>query len=113
MASPKGGEAPLDQNSVELFKKDEAAISFLNNQQALWKNTVKLSDIDPKTAEYDAIFYVGGHGREFCPPCRPFVLFTVFFCGPILLGQTLKRGFRGKINSFDQVALRPLVHAFY
>jgi putative intracellular protease/amidase len=64
VASPKGGEAPLDPSSVKAFEKDDTSVSFLNNQQSLWKNTVRLADVVPRAGEFDAIFYVGGHGRE-------------------------------------------------
>ncbi|KAJ5197912.1 ThiJ/PfpI family protein [Penicillium cinerascens] len=64
IASPKGGEAPLDPSSVEMFK-DETSVNFLNSQKALWKNTEKLSDMIPRVGEFDAIFYVGGHGPMF------------------------------------------------
>jgi len=62
IASPKGGQPPLDPKSdapdaqteaTERFKKDDAA------QQAL-ASTAKLADID--AAEFDAVFYPGGHG---------------------------------------------------
>lgn len=32
---------------------------------ALWENTEKLSSFLDKVDQFDAIFYVGGHGREF------------------------------------------------
>jgi len=62
LASPKGGQPPLDPKSdepgaqteaTERFKKDPAA------QQAL-AHTVTLDTI--KAADFDAIFYPGGHG---------------------------------------------------
>ncbi|KAH8694042.1 ThiJ/PfpI family protein [Talaromyces proteolyticus] len=65
IASPKGGEAPLDPSSVKMFEKDEISVNFLNNQQALWKNTVRLADFVSRVSEFDAIFYVGGHGPMF------------------------------------------------
>ncbi|OKL57848.1 hypothetical protein UA08_07301 [Talaromyces atroroseus] len=65
IASPKGGEAPLDPSSVEAFKNDPVSAEFLKNQESLWKNTVRLADIVPRTGEFDAIFYVGGHGPMF------------------------------------------------
>jgi hypothetical protein len=43
--------------------KDEISVNFLNTQKALWANTEKLADIIPRVGEFDAIFYVGGHGR--------------------------------------------------
>ncbi|KAJ5119721.1 hypothetical protein N7448_010390 [Penicillium atrosanguineum] len=64
IASPKGGEAPLDPSSVEMFK-DDTSVNFLNNQKALWTKTEKLSDVLPRVNEFDAIFYVGGHGPMF------------------------------------------------
>ncbi|KAK0546359.1 hypothetical protein OC861_003888 [Tilletia horrida] len=69
-ASPKGGEAPLDQSSVEAFKDDEDSKKFLADPEAqkLVKNTVKLSEIDPKGEGYALIFYVGGHGPMFDLP---------------------------------------------
>ncbi|KAJ5692558.1 ThiJ/PfpI [Penicillium macrosclerotiorum] len=65
VASPKGGEAPLDPSSVEMFKSDPVATTFLAEQKALWTNTHKLTDILPRAADFDAIFYVGGHGPMF------------------------------------------------
>ncbi|CRG88264.1 ThiJ/PfpI family protein [Talaromyces islandicus] len=65
IASPKGGEAPLDPASIKMFESDELSVNFYKNQQALWKNTVRLAEIVPKAHEYDAIFYVGGHGPMF------------------------------------------------
>jgi putative intracellular protease/amidase len=62
LASPQGGQPPLDPKSdepgaqtaaTERFKKDPAA------QQAL-AHTVRLDTI--KAADFDAIFYPGGHG---------------------------------------------------
>lgn len=63
VASPKGGKAPLDPSSAAKFQ-DETSQKFLKEQTALWENTKKLSDIVGKSAEYSAIFYVGGHGRK-------------------------------------------------
>ncbi len=62
LASPKGGQPPLDPKSddpsaqteaTERFKKDPAA------QQAL-AHTVALASV--LAADYDAVFYPGGHG---------------------------------------------------
>ncbi len=62
LASPKGGQPPLDPKSDDAdaqtddtrrFKGDDAA------QRAL-ASTVKLSDV--KAGDFDAIFYPGGHG---------------------------------------------------
>src|SRR5512143_1576824 len=62
IASPKGGQPPIDpksdlpENQTEAmarFKKDEAA------QNAL-AHTVRLADV--KAADFDTVFYPGGHG---------------------------------------------------
>jgi putative intracellular protease/amidase len=62
VASPKGGQPPLDPKSdtpegqtelTQRFKKDKAA-------QAVLASTVKLSDV--KASDYDTVFYPGGHG---------------------------------------------------
>ncbi|MGA7523627.1 MAG: type 1 glutamine amidotransferase domain-containing protein [Acidobacteriaceae bacterium] len=62
LASPKGGQPPIDPKSdlpenqtpaMARFKKDAAA------QKAL-ANTVKLANI--KAEDYDTVFYSGGHG---------------------------------------------------
>jgi putative intracellular protease/amidase/catechol 2,3-dioxygenase-like lactoylglutathione lyase family enzyme len=62
LASPKGGQPPLDPKSdlpenqtpaMTRFKKDAAA------QKAL-ANTVKLAD--QKSEDFDTVFYPGGHG---------------------------------------------------
>jgi putative intracellular protease/amidase/catechol 2,3-dioxygenase-like lactoylglutathione lyase family enzyme len=62
LASPKGGQPPVDPKSDKpenqtpaqvRFKKDAAA------QKAL-ANTVKLADV--KAADFDTVFYPGGHG---------------------------------------------------
>jgi putative intracellular protease/amidase len=62
LASPKGGQPPLDpksdlpENLTELtkrFRTDNAA-------QALLANTKKLADVSAD--DFDAVFYPGGHG---------------------------------------------------
>lgn len=62
LASPQGGQPPLDPQSdvpdaqteaTERFKKDEAA-------QTALANTTKLAEIDADG--FDAVFYPGGHG---------------------------------------------------
>ncbi|KAJ5624206.1 ThiJ/PfpI [Penicillium lagena] len=65
VASPKGGEAPLDPSSVKMFESDPVATTFLAEQKPLWTNTHKLADMVPRASEFDAIFYVGGHGPMF------------------------------------------------
>jgi len=65
VASPAGGEAPLDPSSVEAFQADPASQKFLKTKEALWKNTEKLSSFLGRAGEFEAIFFVGGHGPMF------------------------------------------------
>ncbi|KAJ9138244.1 Class I glutamine amidotransferase-like protein [Coniochaeta hoffmannii] len=65
IASPKGGDAPLDPSSVEMFKSDAVATKFLQEKKALWQNTRKISDFLGKSDEFDAVFVPGGHGPMF------------------------------------------------
>lgn len=62
LASPKGGQPPLDPKSdapdaqteaTERFKQDETA-------QAQLANTLKLADVSAD--DFDVVFYPGGHG---------------------------------------------------
>jgi putative intracellular protease/amidase len=62
LASPKGGQPPIDPKSdlpenqtpaMARFKQDQAAQTALSQ-------TVRLADV--KAEDYDTVFYVGGHG---------------------------------------------------
>lgn len=62
LASPKGGQPPIDPKSdlpenqtsaMERFKKDDAAKKQLSQ-------TVKLADM--RSEDFDTVFYSGGHG---------------------------------------------------
>ena len=59
-ASPKGGEAPVDPNSLDM--SDAGNKLFWENEETrnMTKNTIKLFDC--KSADYDCIFFVGGFG---------------------------------------------------
>ncbi|KAL6876078.1 class I glutamine amidotransferase-like protein [Trichoderma longibrachiatum] len=65
VVSPKGGAAPLDPSSVELSKEDAVSVSFLENQKSLWENTLPLKQFVGRSADFDALFYPGGHGPMF------------------------------------------------
>jgi len=65
VASPKGGEAPLDPSSVEASKDDKISVNFLHKEETLWKNTEKLEKFLGHAGDYEAIFFVGGHGPMF------------------------------------------------
>ncbi len=62
LASPKGGQPPVDPKS-ELPEAQTAATKRFYNDAVLQKklaNTIMLSDINE--ADYNAVFYPGGHG---------------------------------------------------
>jgi len=67
VASPAGGAAPLDPKSVAFAteNKDKISENFLNKHKDLWEKTVPLSSIKGHANEYEAIFFVGGHGPMF------------------------------------------------
>jgi len=61
-ASPLGADPPLDPNSAEMFKDDEESARFLKDDVVKEKLNTALKLSDVKASDYDAIFYVGGHG---------------------------------------------------
>jgi len=62
LASPKGGQPPLDPKSAERDFQTTATERFNNDSeaQATLVHTVPLKTVLPD--EYDALFYPGGHG---------------------------------------------------
>jgi len=62
LASPKGGQPPLDPKSDEPDFQTDATERFKNDADAKAElaNTSKLSDVSAE--DYDAVFYPGGHG---------------------------------------------------
>ncbi|MBU9837627.1 type 1 glutamine amidotransferase domain-containing protein [Rahnella sp. L72c] len=62
LASPKGGQPPLDPKSDEPDAQTETTERFCNDKDAqkVLANTHKLADVNAD--DFDAIFYPGGHG---------------------------------------------------
>ena len=62
LASPKGGQPPIDPKSAEPSAQTEASKRFDADKdlQQLLANTKKLSEVSAD--DYDAVFYPGGHG---------------------------------------------------
>ena len=62
LASPRGGQPPVDPKSELADFQTAATQRFDNDEAARMKlaNTMKLSDI--RATDYDAVFYPGGHG---------------------------------------------------
>jgi putative intracellular protease/amidase len=62
LASPKGGQPPVDPKSDMPENQTEAMARFKTDPaaQSALAATIKLADA--KAADYDTVFYVGGHG---------------------------------------------------
>jgi putative intracellular protease/amidase len=62
LASPEGGQPPIDPKSDLPENQTDAMTRFKNDQaaQTALSQTVKLADM--KSQDFDTIFYVGGHG---------------------------------------------------
>lgn len=62
LASPKGGHPPLDPKSNEPANQTDATRRFEADAEAMAQlgGTVKLTDVSQ--AEFDTVFYPGGHG---------------------------------------------------
>jgi putative intracellular protease/amidase len=62
LASPKGGQPPLDPKSSEPDAQTDATRRFATDSaaQAELANTRRLADID--ASRFDGVFYPGGHG---------------------------------------------------
>ncbi len=62
LASPKGGQPPIDPKSAEPDAQTEATRRFNEDKdlQALLAQTKKLSEVNAD--DFDAVFFPGGHG---------------------------------------------------
>ena len=62
LASPKGGQPPLDPKSDDLGSQTDSTRRFKADQasQAILASTRKLTEV--VAGDYDAVFYPGGHG---------------------------------------------------
>ena len=62
LASPKGGQPPVDPKSDEPGNQTDAMARFKKDERAQRElsQTVKLADV--KAQDFDTVFYVGGHG---------------------------------------------------
>lgn len=62
LASPKGGQPPIDPKSDEPSSQTPATMRFKSDGdlQALLAHTKKLSEVSAD--DFDAVFYPGGHG---------------------------------------------------
>lgn len=62
LASPEGGQPPVDPNSEAEDAQTETTRRFLSDDdaRAALAGTTKLADV--RMADFDAVFYPGGHG---------------------------------------------------
>lgn len=62
LASPKGGQPPIDPKSCEADFQTPSTVRFNQDKEIkkILSKTVKLETVDQ--VDYDAVFYPGGHG---------------------------------------------------
>lgn len=62
IASPAGGQPPVDPKSEAADAQSPNTLRFFKDMEVIDKvaNSLKLTDVNP--ADYDAVFYPGGHG---------------------------------------------------
>jgi len=62
IASPKGGQAPIDPKSNEPSNQTPATVRYYKDSETMKRiaNTVKISSVSEK--DFDTVFYPGGHG---------------------------------------------------
>ena len=81
LASPKGGQPPLDPNSQVPDALTEATKRFEGDEEAqkAFANTVTLDGL--KADDYDALFYPGGHGPlwDLATDVKSIALIEAFF----------------------------------
>lgn len=69
LASIKGGTPPVDRDSLDFTDPVNKKFWDDENFQRKFKNTLRLDDATP--ADYDAIFFAGGHGVMWDFPDSP------------------------------------------
>ncbi|WP_430009748.1 type 1 glutamine amidotransferase domain-containing protein [Methylophaga lonarensis] len=72
IASPKGGEPPMDPGSYKLNDEDNQRFVATAEDWSKMQNTLKLSDIAAE--DYSAIIFAGGHGTMWDFPDDPDIL---------------------------------------
>ena len=60
IASPKGGEAPVDAGSLDLTDERNETMWTADEHRSKLQNTLAISDVNP--ADYDGVLFAGGHG---------------------------------------------------
>ncbi|PTB88209.1 type 1 glutamine amidotransferase domain-containing protein, partial [Pseudidiomarina aestuarii] len=62
LASPNGGQPPIDPNSQQADAQTNATVRLFEDESALDQlaTTLKLTEVNAN--EFDAVFYPGGHG---------------------------------------------------
>jgi putative intracellular protease/amidase len=63
VASPKGGEVPIDPSSLEKQNLSESCYRYAKDPYKILDTTLKLSEVNEEN--YIGIFYPGGHGPMF------------------------------------------------
>lgn len=104
VASPRGGQPPLDPKSDAVDGQTETTRRFKSDStaQAVLASTVKLADV--RAEDHDAIFYPGGHGPlwDLAEDPKSIALIEAFYSadkpvgavchGPAVLHRAMFRG---------------------
>ena len=77
LASPKGGQPPLDPRSDEPESQTDATRRFRADEEAQAKlaSTEKLANVS--AGDFDTVFYPGGHGPMWDLPDNPAIAVAV------------------------------------
>ena len=62
LGSLSGGPCPVDKSSIEQFANDEESVAFYKDSTIQSKLNSSLNIMKLSFNEYDAVFFVGGHG---------------------------------------------------
>jgi putative intracellular protease/amidase len=62
IASPAGGQPPVDPKSEELDAQSPATHRFFKDSEAIDKVDISIKLSEVNAADFDAVFYPGGHG---------------------------------------------------
>jgi putative intracellular protease/amidase len=73
IASPLGGDAPIDPRSMDMNDPENKKFLETPETAALLKQTLPAKEIALKAGDFDAILFAGGHGAMWDFPTAPYL----------------------------------------
>ena len=70
IASPLGGDAPIDPRSMKMEDPENKKFLETPETAALMKKSLSAKEVAPNAGDYDAVFFAGGHGAMWGLPNR-------------------------------------------